>query len=152
MDRGLEVRWDDMEGNRHTRVSPWEIEPSGSAYGPSSFLVPGTKRTRGSLPTTKPHFPIQGDGNEASDFEEPSRFEVLSSMISGVGGNIRHLQEGSETPSVGTGFVESSRFRKVLQGQETPSSLQYGRCPAANQFRENSGSVQLPNYGSNWSA
>ncbi|CAA3013047.1 auxin response factor 3-like isoform X2 [Olea europaea var. sylvestris] len=181
--RCLVVRWDDMEGNRHTRVSPWEIEPSGSASGPSSFLVPGTKRTRGSLPTTKPDFPIPRDGNEPSDFGEPSRFQVLqgqeifcfstphggqsqsqclskmrcfpgfrTSMISGVASNIRHLQEDSGTPSAGTGFVESSRFCKVLQGQETSSSLPYGRGPAANQFQENSGSVRLPNYGSHWSA
>ncbi|KAL2460277.1 Auxin response factor [Abeliophyllum distichum] len=183
--RCLLVRWDDMEGNRHTRVSPWEIEPSGSVSGHSSFVVPGTKRTRVSLPTTKPDFSLPGDGNEVSDLGEPSRFQKVlqdqevfcfstlhgeldtqsqrlsemrcfpgfrSSMISGLGSNIRHLQEDSEVPSMGMGFDESLRFCEVLQGQETSSSLPYGKGAVANQFQENIGSVQLPIYGSNWSA
>ncbi|KAL2487205.1 Auxin response factor [Abeliophyllum distichum] len=183
--RCLLVRWDDMEGNRHTRVSPWEIEPSDSVSGHSSFVVPGTKRTRVSLPTTKPDFSLPGDGNEVSDLGEPSRFQKVlqdqevfcfstlhgeldaqsqrlsemrcfpgfrSSMISGLGSNIRHLQEDSEVPSMGMGFDESLRFCEVLQGQETSSSLPYGKGAVANQFQENIGSVQLPIYGSNWSA
>lgn len=47
-----------MEVTRHNRVSPWEIDPSGSVSGPSSMVPPGTKRTRISIPTTKSDFPL----------------------------------------------------------------------------------------------
>lgn len=55
-----QVRWDDLEDSRLNRVSPWEIEPSGSISGPGSLLVTGTKRTRNGFPMTKPDYPISG--------------------------------------------------------------------------------------------
>lgn len=54
----LQVRWDDVEVNRHGRVSPWEIEPTGSFPSPSSMMASGLKRSRIGLPLTKPDFPI----------------------------------------------------------------------------------------------
>ncbi len=53
----LQVRWDDIEA-RHNRVSPWEIEPSGSLSSSSSLMAPGSKRTRIGLPSAKPEFPV----------------------------------------------------------------------------------------------
>ncbi|CAN1283817.1 Auxin response factor 3 [Linum perenne] len=81
--RCLMVRWDDMEVTRNSRVSPWEIEASGSVS--SSFLGSGLKRTRSALP----EYPVPDttpDGIGASDFGE-----------------------------------SSTRFHKVLQGQEISS-------------------------------
>lgn len=60
----LQVRWDDVEA-RHNRVSPWEIEPSGSLSSSSSLMAPGPKRTRIGLPSAKPDVPV------------PSRFSAL---------------------------------------------------------------------------
>lgn len=54
----LQVRWDDVEANRHNRVSPWEIELSGLLSGSSSLTVPGSKRTRIGLPGTRPDFSV----------------------------------------------------------------------------------------------
>ncbi|KAK9267087.1 hypothetical protein L1049_009505 [Liquidambar formosana] len=71
--RCLLVRWDDIEANRHNRVSPWEIEPSGSLSGSSSLMAPGSKRTRiGSA--SKPDFPVP-NGMGMSDFGESMRFQ-----------------------------------------------------------------------------
>ena len=55
-----QVRWDDVESNRHTRVSPWEIEPSGSVCGSNNLITSGLKRTRIGLPSGKPEFPVPG--------------------------------------------------------------------------------------------
>ncbi|GER41633.1 auxin response factor [Striga asiatica] len=73
----LLVRWDDMEINRLNRVSPWDIELSGSVSGPNSFVLPGTKRNRASFPAAKPDLPLPGDGNEVSGFGEPLRFQKV---------------------------------------------------------------------------
>lgn len=54
----FQVRWDDAEANRHSRVSPWEIEPSGSVSCPGNFITTGLKRTRSGLPSSKPEFPV----------------------------------------------------------------------------------------------
>uniref|UniRef100_A0A6N2KYM4 MLO-like protein n=1 Tax=Salix viminalis TaxID=40686 RepID=A0A6N2KYM4_SALVM len=72
------VRWDDMEANRHSRVSPWEVEPSGPGPVSSSntFMAPGLKRSRSGLPSLKAEFPIP-DGIGASDFRESSRFQEV---------------------------------------------------------------------------
>ncbi|XP_059670289.1 auxin response factor 3 isoform X2 [Cornus florida] len=75
--RCLLVRWDDIEAIQHNRVSPWEIEPSGSVSGSSSLVVPGTKRTRDGLPSTKPDIPIPRDGTGVSDFGESLRFHKV---------------------------------------------------------------------------
>ncbi|KAK3013217.1 hypothetical protein RJ639_009758 [Escallonia herrerae] len=74
--RCLMVRWDDVEGTRHNRVSPWDIEPSGSVSGASNFVGPGTKRTKiGSA--TKPDFPFPRDGMGVLDFGESLRFQKV---------------------------------------------------------------------------
>ncbi|KAI3466706.1 hypothetical protein Pfo_023369 [Paulownia fortunei] len=73
----LLVRWDDMEVNCLNRVSPWEIEPSGSVSGSNSVVSPSTKRSRVGFPATNPDFQVPRDGNEASDFGEPLRFQKV---------------------------------------------------------------------------
>lgn len=75
--RCLLVRWDDSEDSRLNRVSPWEIEPSGSVLGPSSLLVTGTKRTRNGFPMAKPDYPVSGDGTGLSSFAEPLRLQKV---------------------------------------------------------------------------
>ncbi|KAK6149957.1 hypothetical protein DH2020_017482 [Rehmannia glutinosa] len=159
----LLVRWDDMEVNRLNRVSPWEIELSGSVSGPNSFVLPGTKRSRVGFPASKSDLP---NGNEVSDFGEPLRFQKVlqgqevfaystpyvgaeasrphpSDMrcypgLSGPrirsGGNIiRHLHADAHNSVERTVLGEPFQFHKVLQGQETVSILSYGRGPEANQ-------------------
>ncbi|XP_050287112.1 auxin response factor 3 isoform X1 [Quercus robur] len=73
--RCLLVRWDDIE-TRHNRVSPWEIEPSGSLSSSSSLMASGSKRTRIGLPSAKLEFPVP-NGIGASDFGESSRFQKV---------------------------------------------------------------------------
>ncbi|KAH9797143.1 auxin response factor 3 [Citrus sinensis] len=72
--RCLLVRWDDVESNRHTRVSPWEIEPSGSVCGSNNLITSGLKRTRIGLPSGKPEFPVPGIG---IGFGESFRFHKV---------------------------------------------------------------------------
>ncbi|KAB2081954.1 hypothetical protein ES319_A05G165900v1 [Gossypium barbadense] len=73
--RCLLVRWDDIETNRHIRVSPWEIEPSSSISSSNSLLSPVSKRNRVGLPSGKPEFMVPGIG--ASDFGESLRFQKV---------------------------------------------------------------------------
>ncbi|KAI9198043.1 hypothetical protein LWI28_009087 [Acer negundo] len=56
------LRWDDVEANRHSRVSPWEIERAGSVASSNSLITSGLKRTRVGLPSGKPEFPVPGKG------------------------------------------------------------------------------------------
>ncbi|KAG8634538.1 hypothetical protein MANES_17G050300v8 [Manihot esculenta] len=74
--RCLLVRWDDTETSRHSRVSPWEIEPSGPLSSSTSFMAPVLKRSRSGLPSLKPEFPVP-DGIGVSDFGESSRFQKV---------------------------------------------------------------------------
>ncbi|KAG6778795.1 hypothetical protein POTOM_015142 [Populus tomentosa] len=121
----LLVRWDDMEANRHSRVSPWEVEPSGSGSGsissPNTFMAPGLKRSRSGLPSLKAEFPIP-DGIGASDFRESSRFqevlqgqEIMSfnTLYDDVDGQNQHPSEirsrfpgshGSGIAAIGSGI------------------------------------------------
>ncbi|CAN1327260.1 Auxin response factor 3 [Linum perenne] len=112
--RCLMVRWDDdMEVSRHSRVSPWEIEASGSLSSSChSFLGSGLKRTRSALP----------------DFTVP-------------GNNGPH-----DVSYKGIGFGESSRFQRVLQGQEILPSSPVNGCLGGIQA-----SARTPSLRNGWS-
>ncbi|XP_019710211.1 auxin response factor 15 isoform X3 [Elaeis guineensis] len=75
--RCLLVRWDDdVDTGRQNRVSPWEIEPSGSISGHNSLLLPGSKRTKISLSSVNLDFPVP-NGNEFPDLGESARFHKV---------------------------------------------------------------------------
>ncbi|CAN1327258.1 Auxin response factor 3 [Linum perenne] len=116
--RCLMVRWDDdMEVSRHSRVSPWEIEASGSLSSSChSFLGSGLKRTRSALP----------------DFTVPGP---------GLGNNGPH-----DVSYKGIGFGESSRFQRVLQGQEILPSSPVNGCLGGIQA-----SARTPSLRNGWS-
>ncbi|XP_031132202.1 auxin response factor 3-like isoform X1 [Ipomoea triloba] len=179
--RSLLVRWDDPDDTRHNRVSPWEIEPTGTVTGPINVVVPAAKRTR------MEDFPVHGDRTVVLDIRNPSRLPVLqgqevfpvnkpydgtdidpqravyfpgfdSSGISTRGRNIRALlgDASKSQESIG-GFAESCRFNKVLQGQETYLSPPYRRgIHATNQAPQPHRSgiivgIQVPSHSTRWS-
>ncbi|XP_021765997.1 auxin response factor 3-like [Chenopodium quinoa] len=177
--RCLMVRWDDVEVNRHGRVSPWEIEPTGSFPSPSSLMASGLKRSRIGLPLTKPEFPIPS-GVGMPDFGESMGFrkvlqgqEKLGSRSACDGNDNPHLSSSdpgrcypSSIPpgdfgrtAKGIGFRESFQFQKVLQGQEirhlSPAQVD-GFTSSANRGHEGGGpleiyeGVQVPNCGNGW--
>ncbi|KAH1217241.1 Auxin response factor 3 [Glycine max] len=74
--RCLMVRWDDLEATRHNRVSPWEIEPSGSASTANNLMSAGLKRTKIGLPSAKLDFPVSNVIG-TSDFGESLRFQKV---------------------------------------------------------------------------
>lgn len=74
--RCLVVRWDDIDSNRHGRVSPWEIVPSGSVSSSTSIMAPGLKRTRIGLTSARTEFSVPS-GIGASDFGESLRFQKV---------------------------------------------------------------------------
>ncbi|MCI93675.1 auxin response factor 3-like, partial [Trifolium medium] len=47
-----------MEASRLNRVSPWEIEPSGSASTTNTLMAASLKRTKIGSPLTKLEFPV----------------------------------------------------------------------------------------------
>lgn len=54
----MQVRWDDIDTSKHGRVSPWEIEPSGSVSSSHSLMAAGLKRARSGLSAAKTEFPV----------------------------------------------------------------------------------------------
>ncbi|CAF1866931.1 BnaA04g19890D [Brassica napus] len=117
--RCLIVRWDDNEANRHQqRVSPWEIEPSGSISSSSSFITAGPKRSRIGFPD----IPVS-EGIHATDFEESLRFQRVLQGQEKFQGFINTSSDGGAGARrgrfKGTEFGDSYGFHKVLQGQET---------------------------------
>ncbi|XP_077226710.1 auxin response factor 15-like isoform X2 [Tasmannia lanceolata] len=75
--RCLSVRWDDdAETNKQNRVSPWEIEPSGSVPGSGNSFAPVSKRTKISLPSITSDFPVS-NGSGFLDFGEPAGFQKV---------------------------------------------------------------------------
>ncbi|XAR59192.1 hypothetical protein NMG60_11014895 [Bertholletia excelsa] len=152
--RCLLVRWDDIETISHDRVSPWEIEPTGSISISCSLVAPGMKRARVGLSPTKVDFPVSRDGTGVADLRQSFRFQKVlqgqenfgfGSPYDGIDAHSHHPSEirgcilgsGSSRTSAfpygSIGFGESFGFNKVLQGQETFSSSPYGRGQAANE-------------------
>ncbi|PKU64179.1 Auxin response factor 2 [Dendrobium catenatum] len=188
--RCLVVRWDedDVDNSLHNRVSPWELEPTGSVSCPSSLLVSGSKRTRISIPSLGTDYP-HPSGSGYQSLRESARFqEVLqgqeifgfkspyngadatlpqlsemrshhlpemrrcianpnSCLLAGSGGNTRVPPGNSDFYYQGTGFGESVRFHKVLQGQEIVPVLPSFRGMAIESLRENDGSKLFESYG-----
>ncbi|XP_013631443.1 PREDICTED: auxin response factor 3 [Brassica oleracea var. oleracea] len=117
--RCLIVRWDDNEASRHQqRVSPWEIEPSGSISSSSSFITTGPKRSRIGFP----NIPVS-EGIHATDFEESLRFQRVLQGQEKFPGFINTSSDGGAGARrgrfKGTEFGDSYGIHKVLQGQET---------------------------------
>ncbi|CAN1327254.1 Auxin response factor 3 [Linum perenne] len=165
--RCLMVRWDDdMEVSRHSRVSPWEIEASGSLSSSChSFLGSGLKRTRSALPDfTVPDGPDFGEsssmfhkvlqGQEISSFStfvdadrnQGHQFPVEQTRCypgrgPGLGNNGPH-----DVSYKGIGFGESSRFQRVLQGQEILPSSPVNGCLGGIQA-----SARTPSLRNGWS-
>ncbi|KAK1556281.1 hypothetical protein Q3G72_001953 [Acer saccharum] len=130
-----QVRWDDVEANRHSSVSPWEIERAGSISSSNSLITSGLKRTGIGLPPGQPEFPVpEGleilgfnslyDGVDSQNLHLSEMRRCLpgsnSSGIAATGDGMRNLHVNSEVSYKGIGFGKSLRFHKDLrrQGQE----------------------------------
>ncbi|MBA0778197.1 hypothetical protein Gotri_006091 [Gossypium trilobum] len=105
--RCLMVRWDDIDANRHGRVSPWEIEPSGSVSGSNSLISPGSKRNRVGFPSGNSEFMVP-DGIRASDFGESLWSQILQ-VEENLGFNT--LYDGSDSPN-----MHWSEIRRCIPG------------------------------------
>ncbi|XVE88119.1 hypothetical protein DITRI_Ditri19aG0042500 [Diplodiscus trichospermus] len=106
--RCLLVRWDDIDANRHSRVSPWEIEPSGSISSSNSLLAPGSKRNRVGLPSGKPEFMVP-DGIKASNVVDSLRFQKVLQGQEILGFNT--LFDGADSQD-----VHRSEIRRCFPG------------------------------------
>ncbi|XP_039809970.1 auxin response factor 2-like isoform X2 [Panicum virgatum] len=158
--KSLAVRWDDdIERCRSNRVSPWEIELTGSVSGSQSHLcVPNSKRLKPCLPQVNTEI-VLPYGSVSSDFAGSARFHkvlqgqeflgfkthddtAVSALQATEARNLQYNDEHSSSinnsnnilgvPRFGvrsptgtpgfpyhcSGFGESQRFQKVLQGQE----------------------------------
>ncbi|KAE8686430.1 Transcriptional factor B3 family protein / auxin-responsive factor AUX/IAA-related isoform 3 [Hibiscus syriacus] len=173
--RCMLVRWDDIEANKHSRVSPWEIEPSGSVSSSDGLLNPGSKRNR----VGKSEFMVP-DVTGVSNFKESLLSQKVLQVQENSGFNTlydvsdtrnMHRSEtrrcipgsiDSSFAAVGNvggdplaspdisfknvGFGESFRFHKVLQGQEIFATPRYQKGSAADETPEN-GSLGHPDAG-----
>ncbi|KAI4306433.1 hypothetical protein L6164_029710 [Bauhinia variegata] len=135
--RCLMVRWDDMEGSRHNRVSPWEIEPTGSASTSSNLMVTGLKRTRIGLPSAKLEFPVP-NGIGTSDYGESLRFRKVlqGSNCSGIAAPVNGMRFPRVNSDNGIDVSESFQMQ-VLQGQEILPSQPYGRVLSVDEAQGN---------------
>ncbi|RZR77764.1 hypothetical protein BHM03_00002936 [Ensete ventricosum] len=110
------VRWDDeVDITSDSRVSPWDIEPTGSVS--LSYVPPttGPKRSKNFHPSDRLDHPI------------PSKFLVVyrdfislsrNSSFSHIVISLASTADGVTYPDLG----ESARFLEVLQGQEVMGS------------------------------
>ncbi|CAM8915323.1 unnamed protein product [Rhodiola kirilowii] len=144
--RCLVVRWDGVHDNQQKcRLSPWEIESCGSFPGCNLSSL-GLKRTRSTFPLVDLDYPVPA-GVRSSNLREPLRFQVLQGQgnerLSSYGtqshcppellmhyngsdhsgtvmsrNDIGIPQMSSNVSFTHSSFGESSRFHKVLQGQE----------------------------------
>ncbi|KAL9272647.1 Auxin response factor 3-like protein [Drosera capensis] len=173
--RCLVVRWDDIEGNHPIRVSPWEIEPSGTVPGCGYTMTAGLKRNRIGMPLVKPDFLIHG-GVGTPDSGERTRFGKVLQGQEIMGANA--AQHSSDDPNphpsqptrcfpiantaVGIAPIppgdllgEPLRFHKVFQGQEKRLPLHissYGDRRTERRGMEILEGVEVPNPGSGWPA
>lgn len=105
--RCLTVRWDCTDVARQNRVSPWEIERSGSVFQEvGSFVSPMMKRTRTGFPVLKER--TTSDLGESMGFHKVLQGQEIYGFY--PSNNMRN--------QTSVGFGESLRFNRVLQGQE----------------------------------
>ncbi|CAL4974811.1 unnamed protein product [Urochloa decumbens] len=165
--KSLVVRWDDdIECRRPNRVSPWEIELTGSVSGSQSHqCASNSKRLKPCLPQVNPEI-VLPYGSVSSDFVGSARFHKvlqgqellgfkthdgtaisasqatearnlqysderscsinMSNNILGVPFGVRSPTGFPGFPYHCSGFGESQRFQKVLQGQEVFRSFHGG--------------------------
>lgn len=147
--RSIVVRWDDenvVDNIRHNRVSPWEIEPTGSFSGPNSLLMSASKRSRVVFPSTNADYPPQVEsgyqklgesakyrkvlqGQEILSFKAPfnggdATLPRISEMRNGCFPEKRCIVTTRVSPGNSDFFnncldlEESVLFHRVLQGQE----------------------------------
>ncbi|GMH26955.1 hypothetical protein Nepgr_028798 [Nepenthes gracilis] len=167
--RCLLVRWDDIEANRHSRVSPWEIEVSSSVQGSINIMASGLKRSRIDFPLTKPDFPIPGGVGVSDSQESPGFQKVLqgqeifgfNAAYHGINNpNHRVSESRSNITDIASfsrrgQFCESFLFQKVLQDRETRASrfpdidFYGGRRHESIEILEG---VGVPSHRNGWSA
>ncbi|KAL6269343.1 hypothetical protein ACE6H2_026254 [Prunus campanulata] len=125
------VRWDDIDTSKHGRVSPWEIEPSGSVSSSHCLMAAGLKRARSGLSVAKTEFLVPNVIG-ASDWGESLRFQKVSqgqeilgfdNHFEGLGGQNQHPSEprrgfqGSSGPGIVAG-AGGNGLRKSLADSE----------------------------------
>ncbi|XP_020265251.1 auxin response factor 15-like isoform X2 [Asparagus officinalis] len=75
--RCLLVRWDDdVDTSRQNRLSPWEIEPTGSVSGSASLAASGSKRSRICPSSSNPDYSVP-NGSGCIDLGESARFHKV---------------------------------------------------------------------------
>ncbi|PQQ03449.1 auxin response factor 3 [Prunus yedoensis var. nudiflora] len=127
----IKVRWDDIDTSKQGRVSPWEIEPSGSVSSSHSLMAAGLKRARSGLSAAKTEFLVPNVIG-ASDWGESLRFQKVSqgqeilgfdNHFEGLGGQNQHPSEprrgfhGSSGPGIAAG-AGGNGLRKSLADSE----------------------------------
>ncbi|GMH19538.1 hypothetical protein Nepgr_021379 [Nepenthes gracilis] len=168
--RCLLVRWDDAEANRHSRISPWEIEPSSFSIQSSMNLVAsGLKRSRIGMPLTKPDIPIPGNSDlrDSLGIRKVLQGQEIFSFNAAynVSDNLNHVVSPSMRCFPGSNntgiapcniFPESFRFQKVLQGQEACPTQPHADTFYGDPITGSTGikileGVRVPSVGNLWS-
>ncbi|KAL8136789.1 hypothetical protein V2J09_002790 [Rumex salicifolius] len=155
----LLVRWDDVETNRHSRLSPWEIEPTGPIPCSSSLVSSGFKRNRIGYPLIKPDYPISSGMGISSDWGESlgSRKVLQGQEILGFSTAYDSSRENPNHPGTGSRscYGDPYRLHRVLQGQEM-HHLSSIHSPVFHNQRQDHGDgileglVQVPGHGNRW--
>ncbi|KAL5998815.1 hypothetical protein ACLOJK_009763 [Asimina triloba] len=138
--RCLSVRWDDgAETHRQDRVSPWEIEPSGSVPSSSNLIGTGSKRAKICPPSSREDFPLLNE-HGISGIMESGGFKVLQGQeILGFGTPYNSMDVLNHQP---TGLREcisnpnSSVVSGIQNGVRIPLAGNYGTSVKAMSFGE----------------
>ncbi|KAG0499206.1 hypothetical protein HPP92_003504 [Vanilla planifolia] len=147
--RCLLVRWDDNDViencRRHSRLSPWEIEPIGSFSSHNNLIASGSKRSRSSFPlgnVDSPH-PIGSGFENLGEFTRSPKV-LQGQEILGFKASYKEVPNSCLAPDLkrsdflykGIGLGGSIRSHKVLQGQEIVPVLPSYHTMAVESRRE----------------
>ncbi|XP_074567473.1 auxin response factor 15-like [Curcuma longa] len=135
--RCLLVNWDDdVDTKRQNRISPWEIESTGSIIGPSTLSATGSKKAKLCLPPVNMDYPIL-NGNGCLDLRESASFHKVLQ-----GQELMKLK----TPN---NFGLDAHIRNIKHSEGMGHSCDANRCIASESVSE--GRIRIPHGGSDFS-
>ncbi|PKU62186.1 auxin response factor 15-like [Dendrobium catenatum] len=130
------VRWDgaDVDGGRPNRVSPWEIEPTGSLSGSNNLYLPCSKRIRIGISSMNAGYTYPSGGGY-SDLEETARFKKVLQGQEIFNNKTRDVGDATLSHTLETSNHHFPEMRRCFANPESSLLVRSGsnnRVPVGN--------------------
>ncbi|XP_042446022.1 auxin response factor 2-like isoform X2 [Zingiber officinale] len=133
----LSVNWDDdVDTKRQNRISPWEIESTGSIIGSSTLSATGCKKAKLCLPPVNMDYPIL-NGNGCLDLREFASFHKVLQ-----GQELMRLKTSND-------FGLDAHIGNIKHSEVMGHSSDANGCIASESVSE--GRIRIPHGGSDFS-